>query len=192
MVPLIYYGLSVAAGLLVGKEIFLDAPSSSTRPKAGSLSRFNRPAPAIWLLREYLIQEKTLNLAVEDIPLDNRFGNKVLVSEHEFIRTATISLKLGKNRQKGSSIKSQVWPLLESVVQKELGNLLNIEFGSQITRRVKLTFSTDPGALVKYRVIWRQDSRRGVFETKIGSQIYHIPYLATFGLSHSVESVAAV
>ncbi|MBF0123871.1 MAG: hypothetical protein HQL60_00885 [Magnetococcales bacterium] len=188
MLQLIPYGLAIVVGSVLGKKIY---PTVEKRKRvAAAPPRAALSSPTIQLLRESVIQENPIILAVEEIPLDNRFGNKMLVSEHEFARTATIELTLGQNRQAATEIKTHMWRLLENMAQEELRRSLNIEVGAQISRRVKITLSTEPGAMVRYKVVWKQDSRRGLFDVKIGNTIHSIPYTVAFGLSHTIESLA--
>ncbi|MBF0191929.1 MAG: hypothetical protein HQL99_12445 [Magnetococcales bacterium] len=190
MLQLIPYGVAAVVGGFLGKKyIPIIADQTFDRPPAERLPAASSPS-AIEFLRESITGEDSLVLATEEVPLDNRYGNKVLSSEHEFSRTANISLSIIEHQSSGHHLKAALWILLESMVQKELKKSLHIEFGTQITRRVKINFSTDPGFMVRYRVVWKQTSRRGVFEVKIGSEIHIIPYVVTFGLSHAVESVA--
>ncbi|MBF0273081.1 MAG: hypothetical protein HQL98_13610 [Magnetococcales bacterium] len=189
MLQLIPYGVAAVVGGLLGKKyIPIIADQTFDRPP---LERLPETASStIEFMRESIIGEDSIVLATEEVPLDNRYGNKVLSSEHEFTRTANISLSITDQQSFGNHFKASLWIILESMVQKELKKSLHIEFGTQITRRVKINFSTDPGFMVRYRVVWKQTSRRGLFEIKIGSEKHIIPYVVTFGLSHAVESIA--
>ncbi|MBF0179724.1 MAG: hypothetical protein HQM03_06830 [Magnetococcales bacterium] len=187
MLQLIPYGLAVLVGGMLGKKVgprlvgqMMEEDASSPDPQERNMIR---------LLGESLLQEQSVVLATEDVPLDNRFGNKVLISEHEFIRTATVGLTLGQNDAMAGQLKTSMWSVLDGMLQQECKKNLNIEIGSEITRKVKISFSTEPGRMVRYRVIWKQDLRKGVFDLQIGSNRHALPYVITFGLSHAVESI---
>ncbi len=184
MLQMIPYGIAAVVGGLVGKQavpVFVGLEKSLKQVTS---------TPAVQLLRSAIVEEPPVVLATEEIPLDNRFGNKILVSEHEFVRTATISLTVVQDNNLVRGLRGSWLPILESLAQKEVKKTLGVELNSQITRRVKVVFSTEPGYLVRYRVVWKQDSRRGLLEVGVGGETYVVPYLVTFGLSHAIESIA--
>ncbi|MBF0614921.1 MAG: hypothetical protein G8237_12070 [Magnetococcales bacterium] len=189
MLQLIPYGVAALLGGMLGKkfgptilsEQIEDAPRN-TRSERTSLS-------LIELVGEQLIQEESVILAIEDVPLDNRYGNKVLTSEHEFTRTAEISFAVDRSQERSNQVKSSVLRLVDGLVEKELKKTLHIEFGTQVTRRVKIHFSTEPGQMVRYRLTWKQTSRRGIYYVNIGAERHVVPYVVNFGLSHTVESL---
>ncbi|WP_130470100.1 hypothetical protein [Candidatus Magnetaquicoccus inordinatus] len=191
MLQLIPYGLAAVVGGLLGKK-YLPQLIDAQQKQGGWIPFVNASLPPIQILAESLIQEQPVVLATEEIPLDNRYGTTMLVSEHEFTRTATVGLSVGREQTLTANMKSILWPVLESVVQEELKKNLRVEFGSQITRRVKIVFSAEPGHLVRYRLVWRQDSRQGVYDIRIGNEQLAVPYMVTFGLFHAVESMEGV
>ncbi|MEO5345522.1 MAG: hypothetical protein H7834_03970 [Magnetococcus sp. YQC-9] len=189
MLQLIPYGVAALIGGLLGKKYVpeflsehLDDPPASNLPERA-------PITLIDLVGERLIGEETIILATEEVPLDNRHGNKVLTSEHEFVRTAEISFAVDRSQERVNQLKSSMLRLVDGLVEKELKKTLHIEFGTQITRRVKIHFSTEPGQMVRYRLIWKQTSRRGIYYVNIGAERHVVPYVVTFGLSHAVESL---
>ncbi|CAK0747671.1 hypothetical protein CCP3SC5AM1_1460005 [Gammaproteobacteria bacterium] len=147
-------------------------------------------APTLQLLRESISEEQPIILATEEIPLDNRFGNKTLISEHEFVRTASVTFSMARDHLATSRLTGGFWTIFEGLAQEEIKKTLNIELDAHITRRVKVVFSTAPGHLVRYRVIWRQDARRGLFVVNVEGKMYRVPYLVVFGLSQAIESIA--
>ncbi len=178
------YGVAAVVGGVVGKKMYqlFTKIERTVTPLV--------PIPGVRLVRDAIVEERPIILAAEEIPLDNRFGNKVLVSEHEFVRTATIALSMARDQNNTKGFKASWWPILEGLAQEEVRKTLGVELNTQITRRVKVVFSTDPGHLVRYRVVWKQDSRRGLLEVNAGGGMYAVPYLVTFGLSHAIESIA--
>ncbi|CAK0755975.1 conserved hypothetical protein, conserved protein of unknown function with homology of Mmc1_2245 and Mmc1_3316 of Magnetococcus marinus MC-1 and SS-5 [Gammaproteobacteria bacterium] len=184
MLQLIPYALAAVAGGWLGKKYY------PLITQFDEILQPNASVPSIQLLRESIVEERPVVLATEEVPLDNRFGNQVLVSEHEFIRTATISLTMSRDLVTTSGLKASWWPILENMAQEEIKKTHGIELNTQITRRVKVVFSTEPGHLVRYRVIWKQDSRRGLLEVDVEGGLYSVPYIVTFGLSHAIESMA--
>ncbi|MBF0158082.1 MAG: hypothetical protein HQL58_01010 [Magnetococcales bacterium] len=190
MLQLIPYGLAIVVGGILGKKIYpARVADRKERQSSSGSSAASTAAPSVQILRETVVQESPIILAVEEIPLDNRFGNKVLVSEHEFVRSATIELTMGRHDQSTTEVQAHLWRVLQHVAQEELRKSLNIEVGAQISRRVRITLSTEPGQMVRYKVIWKQDSRRGLFEVKLAGKRQTIPYTVAFGLSHTIESV---
>ncbi|MEO5339598.1 MAG: hypothetical protein H7837_03625 [Magnetococcus sp. MYC-9] len=184
MLPFLYAGAVSVLGAVMGKRF-------AENHKKRQLHK-EPPQPttlSVRILAHRILEERTLILAAEDIPMDNRFGNKQLSSEHEFSQTANISLELGNSRRVTTAAKTTLWSLLESKAEAELGKSLGIEVGSQVSRRVRLRFATDPGQFVRYRVVWQQQSQRGVLEIQAGKHLFPLPYLIAYGLSHRVESL---
>ncbi|MEO5376905.1 MAG: hypothetical protein H7832_03855 [Magnetococcus sp. DMHC-6] len=186
-----YIPMAIASvvGLVIGKNI---AKSSKSLPAFGR-RLFQKDEQSVEILNEQFLNEESFILATEEIPLDNRFGNRVLVSEHEFSRTAKVSLDLERTREFGSSVRGGVWSLLTTQLSGELGRTLGIAIGSQITRRVRLKFEVDPGQSNRYLVVWKQKGRRGIVEICIlGKRKWKVPYLITYDLSHTIESLENV
>ncbi|MBF0126735.1 MAG: hypothetical protein HQM02_05935 [Magnetococcales bacterium] len=190
MYQLIPLGIASIAGYFLGKKLFVEPKGqASSSQEVPSQSLFGGNAPSIQVLEERIQSEEAVILATEEIPLDNRFGNKLLSSEHEFARTATVSMKLERGSKLVSDFKTSLWNLLESRTLMEIGKNLGISAGSEITRRIRLKFAVDPGRFVIYRVIWKQTERRGVMDVGVGGKIVEVPYLVTYGLTHVVESI---
>lgn len=186
MLPLLALGAVVGSvlGFAAGRKLAEVAPFSGAELEdSGESGEF-----PYHLVQERVIQEESVILAMEDVPLDNRFGSRVLVSEHEFSRTATATLKISHQRELESSTELDV-RVMESVVKGRFAKQLGVDVGSQISRRVRLRFEADPGKFVHYRVVWKQESRRGILEILAGNKTHHVPYLVTYGLFHSVESL---
>ncbi|MBF0453962.1 MAG: hypothetical protein HQL72_03980 [Magnetococcales bacterium] len=188
MLPLLIpAGLSAAIGHFLGRKAAKLANKEGL--KSNLSSHFNKPV-SIQIIREYIVSEETMVLATEDIPLDNRYGSQSLTSEHEFIRTASISLDIDRSREVGTSLRTGFWKAFETRASGELSKSLGVKVGSQVSRRVRLRFSVAPHKGVRYRIVWKQESRRGEFEVLVGDKKkYRIPYMITYGLSHSVESL---
>jgi hypothetical protein len=138
-----------------------------------------------------LADERSVVIATEDVPLDNRHGNSTLTSEHEFSHTATSSLRLDRQQELGGHLQAGAWSLLEAQVQAQVSKSLGIEVGQQITRRVVLKFEAKPGNVVHYRVLWKQTARSGSLEIVAGRDTLRVPFTVTYGLYHAVESLAA-
>lgn len=184
MLPFIYAGAVSVIGVLMGKRL----ANAQKKPKTGRDGRLHSRM-TLHIVAHHVLEESHLILATEEVPMDNRFGNKPLSSEHEFSQTATIGLELGDGRRLSVGAKTTLWRLLESKAESELAKSLGIEVGSQINRRVRLRFATDPGQFVRYRVVWQQQSQRGMLEIQAGEHRVQLPYLVAYGLSHTVESL---
>ncbi|MBF0110534.1 MAG: hypothetical protein HQL76_15305 [Magnetococcales bacterium] len=187
MLQLIPYGVAALVGGLLGKKYF-PILADQTRKRKGVLAT-SPSMEHIELLGESMLQEESIILATEEVPLDNRFGNQILTSEHEFTKSATVALTIGQDQTNGGQVEAVFLPIMKTLIRGELKKSLRVDFDTMITRRVKINFSTQPGQWVRYRLTWRQTSRRGLFNLKIGGEIHNIPYLVTFGLSHAVESL---
>ena len=113
--------------------------------------------------------EEEVVIAVEYMPLDNRFGSSTVVSEHEFTRTEKTNLILNETRELQGSIKGEFWSVIQANVQNTLAETLGVEIDSEISRRVSIKLEAPPGKLVRYRISWRQTKRTGKVTLVINS-----------------------
>lgn len=150
----------------------------------------SREADSINFLDEKVYEENDTIIGTEEIPLDNRFGSSTLVSEHEFTRTATTHLKIEQDKNIEGRFKVGLWSVLEAEVRNNLAKAIGMELGDQVSRRVTIKFEAAPGKLVRYKVLWKQNTRRGIFSISVGTQTVQLPYSVTFGLYHSIESLS--
>ncbi|MBF0587885.1 MAG: hypothetical protein HQL53_02030 [Magnetococcales bacterium] len=187
MLPLLV--ASSAVGIWVGRKFIWPQTPEQIRAKEMKARRKQRQSQPIELIREYVMADEPVILATEEVPLDNRFGNRVLISELEFSRTATISLNLGNSQGMSSTFHNSLIKLVQSWSSAHMSRSLGMQVGSQINRSIRLRLSCDPGKMAMYRVLWKQESRRGVLEMRIRNKTYEIPYTMTYGLSHSLESL---
>jgi hypothetical protein len=189
MLPLLIpAGVSAMLGVFVGRKVAQFARED--RLMKGHAKAMNKPI-FIEIKREYILSDESLILATEDVPLDNRFGNQPITSEHEFVRSASITLEVDKGREVDTSLRTGFWKAFETKAADSLSKSLGSKVGSQITRRVRLKFSVAPEKSVNYRIVWKQESRRGVMDIMVGNKKrYKVPYMVTYGLSHSVESIS--
>ena len=143
----------------------------------------------IRIVEESVIEDSNVILSKEDVPLDNRFGEKSLMSEHLFSRTANITMEMERTKDFSGSLGADIFSLLEAKAQTKLSRALGFKIGSEITREIKLKFSAAPGQFAHYIVTWKQDTRRGVYKMTMDNKQYSIPFMVTYGLCHSVESI---
>lgn len=136
------------------------------------------------------LQEQPVVLASEEIPLDNTFGNRLLVSEHEFSRTATVTVELDRTQALSSLTHAGTSAALRAEMRARLTDTLELEIGAQLIRRVRLRFSVGPGDKGLYRLTWVQTASHGVFDVNGNGRKMEIPYLITYGLSHQVATIA--
>lgn len=183
MLPFLSFGLLSATGLVVGRRF------ANKRKKQRAKQDTDHTPVSVQIVGHRILEEKTQILAREEIPMDNRFGNKTLSSEHEFSQTASVSVELGDHRRLATLKRSSLWKILENKTELELGKNLGVDIGSQISRRVRLKFATDPGQFVRYQVVWIQQGRRGTFTVRAGKRTLHLPYMVAYGLSHRVDSL---
>ncbi|MBF0283514.1 MAG: hypothetical protein HQL51_03550 [Magnetococcales bacterium] len=183
-----FLALGAAIGSVVGFTAGRKLADWEADGNAGWVGENAMDRQSCRVVQEQVIQEESVILATEDVPLDNRFGNRVLVSEHEFSRTATTTLKMIHTRELDSASEFDVG-VLESLVKGRFTQQLGMDMGSQISRRIRLKFEADPGKFVHYRVVWKQESRRGILHIEVKGKSHRLPYLVTYGLFHSVESL---
>lgn len=183
MLPfLIPVGVFSAVGYLLGSRAAQKEKSPNPPPGAKEIR--------VEIVRDHVFSDETLILSCEDVPLDNRFGDRVLSSDNEFSRVATVSLDIDRSSEVNSSLRSGFGKIFSSEIAGELSKTLGVKVGSQISRKIRLSFSVSPFKKVLYRVVWKQESRRGEFEIMVnGKRRFRVPYLITYGLSHSVESI---
>ncbi len=147
-------------------------------------------ASSFEVLAHEMEAEENIILATEEVPLDNRYGNKVLVSEHDISRSAVESIELESGQQLDSLSRFNFFTAMKADLQNRLSRDLDVEIGSQLSRHVRVRFAAAPGEKVCYRLTWKQNNRRGLFQVAVGKKIHRLPYMVTYGLSHTVESIA--
>ncbi|MBF0383579.1 MAG: hypothetical protein HQL69_21365 [Magnetococcales bacterium] len=172
----------------------IGALKKSTSHKTKQVQKNKKTGPAlkteaIRIVRETIIEDDNIILSKEDMPLDNRFGKKPLVSENRFSRTANITMELERNRDLSGTLGADIFSLLEAKAQTKMASTLGFKIGSNITREIKLKFIAAAGQFAHYRVVWKQDTRRGVYDVEMAGKQYTIPFMVTYGLCHSVESI---
>lgn len=186
MLPfLLPVGVFSAVGYLLGRQAAKKNKNGEEPVRADEMR--------IEMIRDHVFSDESFILATEDVPLDNRYGDRVLSSDNEFSRTATVTLDIDRSTEVNSSVRSGFGKLFSSQIGGELSKTLGVRVGSQITRKIRLNFSVSPYKKVLYRVVWKQESRRGEFDIMVnGKRRFRVPYLITYGLSHSVESLEGV
>lgn len=165
--------------------------SRSVRKRSGREgSARGLPPGTFKILGQSMEREVEVVLAREDVPMDNRFGNQPFVSEHEFTRTAKVSINTDLGNLVESESSFRVLSILQAELDSRLLRKLGVAVGAQFSRHIRLKFTAAPGEKVLYRLLWKQSSQRGLFKVGIGRHCHHIPYMVTFGLSYAVQSIA--
>ncbi len=144
------------------------------------------------ILAERVTHEEQIQMEVEDIPLDNRFGSSTLISEHQFTRSATNSLQIEYAHNLDGRISGGVNLLgvLEVEIKKHFSKSIGIKVDETISRQVTITLEAPPKHSVHYRVIWKQTKRHGVIDYEFNGQLFQVPYTVNYGLYHSTTSIA--
>ncbi|MBE7385453.1 MAG: hypothetical protein F6J95_029150 [Leptolyngbya sp. SIO1E4] len=142
----------------------------------------------IRFLDEEKIETEDIIVSTEEVPLDNRFGSNSIISEHEFIQTASSSLKINETQHLSGRFKVG-FQILEGELQGHISKNLGIDLGHQITRRVNVKFEVEAGKYVIYRIVWKQNFRKGIVRAAKGRQVFKVPYDVTYGLYHSIDSI---
>ena len=148
------------------------------------------PPGTFKIVWQKIVAETEIVLATEDVPMDNRFGNQAFVSEHEFSRSAKVAIKIDLGQQLDSVAGVGLLAVLKAELHSRLERKLGVDMGTQISRHIRLKFTSAPGKKVLYRVVWKQGSQRGLFDVGVGQHIHQIPYMVTYGLTHAVQSIA--
>lgn len=194
MLPLLAYATSVAAGYILGNKVVAPNIDQQVKKIQGkqlltSTRTHSMKNNTVEILHEDILEESSVILTTEDIPLDNRFGSEVLISEHEFTRTADVTMRIDQGQNMDELHASNMWGFLSSEAEEHINHAHNIHIGSQTTRKISLKLSVGAGESVCYRVVWKQNVSRGSIKLKAGQTIMTLPYSVTFGLFHSVESI---
>jgi len=148
---------------------------------------------SVRIVGDHVSTEEYTVIGTEEVPMDNRFGNVTMYSEHHFSRTASnrVSLQWSKATLAGLGLGGGALVSLRAEAEREIERSLGLEFDSTVTRSVKLRFAAAAGRMSRYRITWKQEVRHGTFEVEADGKRFEMPYLVTHGLSHIVESVAA-
>ena len=140
-------------------------------------------------ISDKFLSENEVVSNIEEIPLDNRHGSSPIVSEHEFSRTVHNTLKFGTAKEISGLVKTSVWTLIQTEVEKNLTKTIGAEIGETITRRATVRLEAAPGKMVKYELIWKQKQRTGHALISIKNREIQLPYTSMYGLFHSVKSI---
>lgn len=146
----------------------------------------------IKFIYDNIIKEGNIIISSEEIPLDNRFGNSPIISEHEFSKTITTDLKINKTNELNAGLTIKAWDLLETELRINLNKSIGIQIGGQVTRKVTIKLEAAPGKFVNYRLIWKQHERKGLANININNKQIELPYTTTYGLFHSIESISSI
>lgn len=142
------------------------------------------------LIDDHDINEQNLVIGIEEVPLDNRYGSSVLVSEHEFSKKARRAVKFERNSALEASLKGNILSIIEAEACGKIAENIGIDLQQEEFRRVTLRFEAAPGKMVLYRVIWKQTQRTGKAQIQLAKGTVRLPYVAVYGLSHSIESIS--
>ncbi len=193
VVPFIAYGIflwKLGAGFLRTAFPEQEKENDVTEKEIKSQNQERKNGTSNLQMRERLIREGAVEVSTEQVPLNNSMGISTLVSEHEFECKVISTLRLEKSAELEGKIHAGLWSVIESEARSQLSTMLGAEIGNEITRRITLKFEAPPGKIVHYRITWKQTIRRGLLEVKTKNGSIQIPYNVTYGLSHSVDSVA--
>ncbi|MBF0188278.1 MAG: hypothetical protein HQL50_10185 [Magnetococcales bacterium] len=147
------------------------------------------PRETVRFLGQTLFEESEEVISHEEIPLDNRKGTTPLNSEHTLSRTVETTLELEKEEDLEKKLGMGLIKLVEGEFKRQISNELGLRLDSTISKKVTLRCSARPGELARFRVVWQQSLRRGLYSVTIGEEIHRIPFQATCGLSYTVESL---
>lgn len=187
MLPLLSFVVvgSLAAVALTRARSRVPVARGPQRKKRGR----GLPTGTFQIVGQRMVEETERVLATEDVPMDNRFGNQPFVSEHDFFRSARVSIEMDLGRSLASISSAALFSALKAELHTRLVRKLGVEMDAQVSRHVRLRLSAAPGKKVLYQVVWKQTSQRGLFEIGVGRHLYQVPYMMTFGLSHTVRSI---
>jgi hypothetical protein len=149
----------------------------------------NVSARSFSILGETSQGEHETVISTEDVPLDNRHGSSPISSQHEFSQTAKVSVSISKEKGLEAGMSGEIWSLIEANLSGNIAETIGIQIGQEITRRVTVKFEALPGKFVRYRVVWKQNVKEGLFDVTVGAKTIRVPYKAVYGLFHSIESI---
>ncbi|MBF0255932.1 MAG: hypothetical protein HQL47_05600 [Gammaproteobacteria bacterium] len=128
-------------------------------------------------------------VTTEEIPLDNREGSDVMSSEHEFSCCAGNELSLHRSSETEYMLEQKIFGLLEAGIAKSLRKGMGFEVNERVSRSVKIRFNVASGSQNRYRIVWKQQRRKGSLVFRQAGQRLRLPFEITYGLSHEVESL---
>jgi hypothetical protein len=194
MLPIIPIAMGVSALVLsiAGALALRRAPRPAHPvPRSGpDLLSAQSPALNIKILKDQIIEDDSAIIGTEEVPLDNRYGNEIVVSEFEFTRSASNAIVMERTREVEAALGVNALSLVQAEAEVDLREKLGFTIGAEIRRSIKLKLAAGPGTRARYRITWKQDTRRGLYEVQIGKRKYDIPYVATYGLCHDVQSLS--
>ncbi|MBF0383417.1 MAG: hypothetical protein HQL69_20550 [Magnetococcales bacterium] len=159
------------------------------KKRAATAANLKPGASMIHFVKEFVEEEEEIILAVEDIPLNNRHSSTQLISEFSFVRSATTQIKVQRDKEQHFGLDSDMFSVLKKHTNAHLKRVLNLDLQSETRREIKLRLTAAPHTDHHYRVIWKQQGKRGFQEVEVGGKFYQIPFLVTHGLSATVDTI---
>jgi hypothetical protein len=188
----LYIPLSILTSLLVCKSKYTSAKFDSEKKRLQSQQKLDDSLSNLALeFEDSKETSKTMVVAVEEIPLDNRYSDTDIKSEHSFSHSANASVEIVHHNEAELKFGTDLWKLLESQVSYRLGREIEQDIGTRIQREVNLTFHAAARTRVHYKVIWKQSMRWGSVIWQMGNKVNKIPFVVHYGLFAEVISIAS-
>jgi hypothetical protein len=154
------------------------------------LNRFADSNREVKFVGNKALAQGNVVIAEEEIPMDNRHGDSAVFSEHEFSKTVTTTLTVEKSSEILGGLDAKLWSLIEAKIKNNVGKSLGIQIGTEVSRKVTVKLEVPPHKFVVYRILWKQHTLKGRVNLEVGGNELELPYETSYGLFHSIESIA--
>jgi hypothetical protein len=155
-------------------------------------SKLTEPAPAslqkLQFVQEQNVSETEEIVAVDDFPLDNRFGTNPVMTERQVSRELMNELTVQDSNQISRSLGIELFQALKGQIAEQVSRQTGSRIGEKVSETQSLKFTVDANRSVLYQVVWKRKVRRGeqVYQSAGGQVI--VPYRLEYGLSCHVRT----
>lgn len=191
-----YEGLKVLGDWKIINKVFLEGqkpmkledPKPSEAASTFSTQMASMTSTPYKILREFAVQEDTETLAVDELPLDNRFGSTVLILEQEFSKSAVNEISFESTYNQQGKLTVNIIKLLQAELSLDLSKSIGYKHGEITTCRYTTTISVNTGDFIMYKITWKRKIRRSNYEVLIDDQHHVIPVVARYGVEYGITS----
>lgn len=181
--------LSVRGPSYMGGSLVLSMDGVEIPPGTVATPVKSAPAaPTVQFVKELNVQDSEEVVAVEDYPLDNRFGNQPFSTVRQIQRESTNELSVDTGSQVGGTLGLDIMSVIKAEIAAHVSQQTGQKIGQTVTESQTLNFSVQANSAVIYRVVWKRKVRTGERLYLSGNTPVTVPYRINYGLSFEIRT----
>jgi hypothetical protein len=142
----------------------------------------------VQLIEDVKATETSEVIAVEDYPLDNRFGDSPFSTDRQVSKETINELSLQTTNQLSGTLNIAFLAAVKAEVTAQVSRQTGYKTGEKATESLTLHFSVGPRSAVVYQVIWKRRVRTGEWHCLVDGRDVTVPYRVSYGLSCEVQT----